>query len=136
MKNLACLFAVLSVAACTDDNGSSPTTLTYDAYFIANFAPHASPEACIANAPDPRGCRFAITLCKNGRAAQRVADIISEGTYDMIGSVAHATFTDGTSLEFDVQTRVKDGDGANTTWIVDATNLHETQEFDTISCAN
>ncbi|MBA3458302.1 MAG: hypothetical protein H0T42_34790, partial [Deltaproteobacteria bacterium] len=95
----------------------------------------ASPEECLANSAEPRGCRFAITLCKNGRAAERVADIISVGTYGMIGTAAHATFDNGTSLEFDVETRVKTGDSPNTTWIVDVNNLHETLQFDTIDCS-
>lgn len=132
MNYLACLVA-LSAVACTSDGGG--VTLPDDAYFIANFAPHASPEACLADSPDPRGCRFAITLCKDGRAAQRVADIISVGTYEMDGSLAYATFSDGTPLEFDVETRVKSGDSPTTSWIVDSSNLHETPQFDSIDCS-
>jgi hypothetical protein len=132
MKITALALVLLGCAADSDP----PTPLSYDGYFIAVFAPHASPEACIADSIDPRGCRFAITLCKDGRAAQRVADIVSTGTYDMIDGIAHATFTDGTALEFDVAARKKASDAPGTSWIVDVNNLHETPQFDTIACSN
>jgi hypothetical protein len=132
MKIVSILLAALSLAACTAE---TEIALPYDAYFLAVSAPYASPDDCIANSPEPRGCRFAITLCADGRAAQRIADIISTGTYEVIDSVAHASFADGTSLEFDVATRSLAGDSPNTTWIVDTSNLRETLQFDTIDCS-
>lgn len=124
----------LSLTGCMDDDGYA-TPLSYDAYFIAVFAPHTSAEDCIASSPDPRGCQFATTLCKDGRAASRMGDIISIGTYEMLGSVAHATLTSGETFEFDVSTPAKAGDSANTTWNADTTNLHLTEQFDTIDCS-
>jgi hypothetical protein len=140
MKNLASVIAVLSVAACTDDGESlNPTPLAYDAYFIAVFAPHTSPQDCL-DSPDPRGCRFAITLCKDGRAAERIADIVRDGSYDMIDNVAHVTINDyptgSWSFEFDVVARVRSGDSPNTSWIFDTAGYHQTLQFDTIDCAN
>lgn len=137
MNYLPCFFALSAVACTADGEGAAGdgATLPNDAYFIASFAPYGSPEACLANSPEPRGCRFAITLCKDGRAARRIADIVSVGTYDLDGSIAHATLADGTSFEFDVETRVKTGDSPNTTWIVDTNNTHMTQQFDSIDCS-
>ncbi len=134
MKSLTSILAALTVAACSTDDAAT-ATLSSDSHFIAVIAPYMSPEDCISNSPDPRGCRFTLTFCKDGRAARRIADVISEGEYELIGSVAHATYSDGTSLEFDVTTMKGNSDGSNTTWIADVNNLHESMLFDTIDCA-
>ena len=135
MYRVTMLVPVL-VACATDDHSlPTPFALPEDAYFIGVFVPYKSPQHCIESSPDPRGCRFAITLCRDGRAAQRMADIVSEGTYDMIDGIAHARFTEGTSLEFDVALRKRAGDAPNTSWIFDVDNLHESLLFDTIDCS-
>ncbi|MBA3500466.1 MAG: hypothetical protein M4D80_06170 [Myxococcota bacterium] len=108
------------------------TLLTQDAYYLAVFAPDTAPEDCLAH-PDPRGCQFAITLCKDGRAAERIGDIISSGTYELNGSVAHVA-VDNYSFEFDVATRVRSSDSPKTTWVLDTKDLHKTFNFDTIDC--
>jgi hypothetical protein len=134
MKSVAALCFALSFTACaTDSDSNEERKLSKDAHFIEVFPGYTSPEDCMARSPDPRGCRFTISLCHSGRAAQRIADIISSGTYVMIDGVAHVTFDDGRTLDFEVATRMDLAD-PNATWIRDVNNLHETQDFDTISC--
>jgi hypothetical protein len=134
MKSIAALCFALSFTACaTDADSNEERKLSKDAHFIEVFPGYTSPQDCLDRSPDPRGCRFTITLCHDGRAAQRIADIISEGSYVMMDSVAHVTLHDGRTLDFDVATRTDLGD-PNATWIRDASNLHDNPEFDTISC--
>jgi hypothetical protein len=132
MKHLACL-VILCATACTAAD-EDVTLLTVDAYYLAVFAPDTSPEDCLAR-PDPRGCRFAITLCSDGRAAERIGDVISDGTYELNGSIALVTLEDR-SFEFDVATRVRSNDSPKTSWVLDTKDLHKTVHFDTIDCAD
>jgi hypothetical protein len=135
MKPMLFVLATILATACTTSEGDEAPLLSRDIYYLAVFAPHPSPEACLANSPEPRGCRFAITLCKDGRAAERIADIIQTGTYEMSGATALVSLPE-TTFEFDVATRVKAGDSANTTWILDTNDVHANPSFDTIDCAD
>jgi hypothetical protein len=130
MKHLLCL-VTLCATACTVDE--DVMLLTQDTYYLAVFAPDTSPEDCLARAD--RGCRFAITLCSDGRAAERIGDVIGSGTYELNGSVALVVL-DSYSFEFDVATRMRSADSPKTTWILDTKDLHKTFHFDTIDCAD
>ncbi len=140
---LALAFAGLtsSLAACMDQPGPGPgqepdpaTALPADAHFIALVPPYPTPEACIAEDPQPFSCEFSLSLCMNGRAGQRIGDLIAEGTYDMENSIAHVTYTDGSTLEFDVDAVVEIG-SPNAHWIVDTERRWETLQFDNIDCS-
>jgi hypothetical protein len=140
MKSIAAFCFALSFTACatdSDSDSSEERQLSRDAHFVEVMPGYSSPEDCMARSPDPRGCRFTISLCHDGRAAQRIADIISVGTYVMKHSVAHVTFDEpfnpGRTLDFDVATRT-DLAFPDSVWIRDVNNLHETGEFDTIRC--
>ncbi len=138
MKSLAWSVICVLLPACTE--GSSPTTpdpstaLPEDAHFVAIIAPYTSPEDCLANAEQPFSCEFSLSLCKSGRAGERVGDLIAEGAYDMVGSVAHIDFTDGSSLQFDVDAVAEIG-APNAQWIVDTEHRWETLQFDNIDCS-
>jgi hypothetical protein len=137
MKMLACLVVVVSLAGCLE-SGSSNTTpdpstaLPSDAHFVILISPYASPEECLAN-EQPFTCQYSLSLCKSGRAGERRGDLVSEGAYDMVDSVAHVSFTDRTSREFDVEAVVDLG-APNVHWIVDTERRWDTLQFDNISC--
>jgi hypothetical protein len=137
MKTLACLVAAVSVAACTEPDSSNrapaPDALPSDAHFVALISPYASPEECLANESQLFVCTFSLSLCKSGRAGQRLGDIVAEGAYDMVDSVAHVSFSDGTVLEFDVDA-VADLGSPQAHWIVDTERRWETLQFDNIDC--
>jgi hypothetical protein len=126
---LSALVITLSISACVEP--AEPDVLPSDAHYVAVFAPFTSPEDCLANSPDPRGCRFAITLCANGRAAKRTADIVDDGHYYMEGPIAHAVLASD-RFDFDVETVIEIG--STQRWIVDDQRRWETLQFDTISC--
>jgi hypothetical protein len=139
MKTLACLAVAGSLAACMESGASNTTpdpatALPSDAHFVAVFSPYASPEECVANAAEPRGCLSSLSLCKSGRAGRRLGDIVEQGAYDMIDSIAHVSFTDGTSLGFDVEAVVEIG-SPDTHWIIDTERRWETLQFDNIDCS-
>jgi hypothetical protein len=139
MKTLAGLVVAVSAAACTGSGSSSlipdpSTALPDDAHFVALVSPYASPEDCLANESQLFVCTVSLSLCKSGRAGQRLGDIVEEGAYDMIDSVAHVSFRDGTELEFDVDAVVELGN-PNAHWIVDTRRRWETLPFDNIDCS-
>jgi len=135
MNALAGLVVAVSLAACTE-SATTPdpsTALPADAHFVAR-TPDGSPEKCIANSEQPYGCILSLSLCKSGRAGLRIGDIVAAGAYDMVGSVAHASFTDGSSLAFDVEALV-DLDAPDYPWIVDTEGRWQTLQFDNIDCS-
>lgn len=139
MKTLACLWVAISVAACTESGASKitpdpSTALPSDAHFVTIVSPYASPEECLAKASQVFTCTNSLSLCKSGRAGQRLGDIVAEGAYNMVDSVAHVSFDDGTSLKFDVQAVVDLG-SPNARWIVDTERRWETLQFDNIDCS-
>ena len=139
MKTLVCLAATLSLGACME-SGASKTTpdpataLPADAHFVQIIAPYTSPEECLAKAEQPFSCRFSLSLCKNGRAGELFGDILKEGAYDVVDTVAHISFTGGESLEFDVAAVAEIG-SPNVHWIVDTANRWQTLQFDNIDCS-
>lgn len=141
MKTLVSLVAALSLAACMDSQPGGgtpprdpPTALSSDAHFVVVVPPYTSPEDCLANEKQQIFiCTSSISFCKNGRAGQRLGDLDDEGTYTMVGSVAHASFVDGQSLAFDVDA-VVDLDAPGEHWIVDTQERWNTLQFDNIDC--
>jgi hypothetical protein len=89
------------------------TLVSSDTYFVQVPTAYASVDECLANAPDPRTCQFAIALCKNGRAGLRTGDGVEDGTYSMTGRVANAWF-DPQSFNLNVDTGISDGEAAGT----------------------
>jgi hypothetical protein len=139
MKTLASVILVL-LAACTEGSGKpDPTTaLDYDAHFVALIGSYATPEDCLANEQQPFVCTFSISFCKNGRVGYRQGDIVYDGTYDLDGNIAHATFTGpGTftidDIDFDVVTPAQVG-APQAKWIVDTQGRWNTLQFDNIDC--
>jgi hypothetical protein len=120
------LLALSLVTGCVVEE--PPVTLASDAYFVADFV-----DECLANETDTRGCSFSIALCRNGRAAERIGDIIQAGHYMMEGSVAIAEL-DTHSFRFDVDTGAGGGTGADA-YVPDTEGLWHTFQFDTIDCS-
>ena len=140
MKNFAFVIAVL-LAGCLDSGGGTgepATALDYDAHFVALIGTHPTPEDCLATEEMPFVCRFSISLCKNGRAGYLRGDIVSSGTYNLEGNIAHITFTsDGSpideKMDFDVVAPAEIG-APQAKWIVDTEGRWNTLQFDNISC--
>ena len=134
MKRLALVIVAGSSAACIDAGSGDRAgqTLPSDSHYVVVPNGYASPEECIASAPQPFSCVLSLSLCRNGRAGARVGDIVEDGTYTMDGSIAHIVF-DRKTMDFDVAAVVELG-SPNTTWIVDTEHRWETLQFDNISC--
>jgi hypothetical protein len=138
MKTFAGLAFAAALTACLDTGSSTTpdpsTALPYDAHFVAVVSPYASPEECLAKAPQPFTCTWSLSLCKSGRAGERAGDLVLAGAYDMVDSVAHVSFAGGGTLEFDVDAVVELG-SPNARWIVDTERRWDTLQFDNIDCA-
>lgn len=135
MKNLA--LVVMSLTACVDGRSATEpdpkTALPYDAHFVIVPNGYPSPEACIASSDQIFSCLYSLSLCANGRTGLRTGDLITDGAYDMDGSIARATYKDGSTLDFDVDA-VADLNSPNSHWVIDTERRWETLQFDTISC--
>jgi hypothetical protein len=122
---LACLAATGCLGGSAAPTGP---TLPADTYFIYDRV-----DECLANEPNPWSCAYTVALCSNGRAAQRIGDVIEEGFYEIDGPVATGTMRD-TSFELNVET----GDATGLAldhYAYDTEQRWNTLQFDTIDCS-
>jgi hypothetical protein len=124
--NARMLLTVL-LGACTT-SPDAPSTLPSDTYFI-----YERVEECIAREPNVWSCGFAIALWSNGRAGERIGDIIQEGDYVLDAPFARGTIA-GQPFELDLKTGAATGLGA-ARYIPDRDGRWQTLQFDTIDCS-
>jgi hypothetical protein len=121
------MLLVLSLGACTT-SPETPSMLPSDTYFIYDRV-----EECIVQEPNVWACGFALALCSNGRAGERIGDIIEEGEYMLDAPFARGTIA-GRPFELDLQTGAAMGLGA-ARYIPDQDGRWQTLQFDTIDCS-
>ena len=84
----------------------------------------------------------ALALCSNGRVGYRIADIVTDGWYEMDGPLASGELQQRTgsgqvenqAFQLDVETGEATGLALGA-WIPDTAERWQTLEFDTIDCA-
>jgi hypothetical protein len=135
MTRLVSLALLTSLVACVDDAETGSHTLPADGHYVIVPNGYASPEECLANAQQPFACQYSLSLCANGRAGERIGDLVDQGTYNLHGSVAHVDFDSGETMQFDVQA-VVDLDSPNVQWIIDTEQRWNTLQFDNIDCGH
>jgi len=126
----AATLAVL-LGACMSPPDPEIVTLPSDAYFSGIAPQYSSPEACLAQASDPRACTYEIALCADGDAGLREGDVVTSGAYRMDGQTAIITVANRT-FRLDVDSGLATGT-ILPMWTPD-TQRWKTQEWDVISC--
>jgi hypothetical protein len=119
VKGAVCAAALLGCAA------EPHATLPADAYFT-------TPDACT---PYSWSCARELALCHTGHAGMRVGDVVNEGRYNLEGSIAVITLTDG-SFKLDVAsaTQTAGSNGNEWAWIPDTKGRYMTLEWDVTDC--
>jgi hypothetical protein len=118
---------LVSLGACTT-SPEAPSTLPNDTYFIYDRV-----DECVAREPNVWSCGFAIALCSNGRAGERIGDIVQDGDYTLDPPFARGAIA-GRPFELDLQTGDATGLGASR-YIPDQDGRWQTLQFDTIDCS-
>ena len=128
------LLTVLLASACLDAPAPDATmALATDTHFVGLFPPYTTPEDCLAHEQQPFSCLYSLSLCKNGHAGERRGDLLYDGGYHMVGSVAHIVYKNDPPREFDLEALVF-VDSPNQPWIVDTQDRWNTLQFDNVSC--